>query len=104
LILTYTDKSTAAGKATTDTDVVEARFVEIVPGVRVVQAVDFESDDPAYAGTMTMTWEITPVAAGTRVDIRADDVPPGISAEDHAAGLASSLANLEAYLERQQGR
>ena len=104
LVLTYTDLSTAAGKATNDTDVVEARFVEIVPGVRVVQAVDFESDDPAYAGTMTMTWEVAPVAAGTRVDIRADNVPAGISAEDHAAGLASSLANLASHLELQQGR
>jgi hypothetical protein len=44
---------------------------------------------------MTMTWEVTAVDAGTRVDIRADDVPAGISAKDHAAGLASSLANLE---------
>jgi len=26
--------------------------------------------------------------AGTRVDIRADDVPVGISAKDHAAGPA----------------
>jgi uncharacterized protein YndB with AHSA1/START domain len=31
------------------------------------------------------------------VDIRADDVPAGISAKDHAAGLASSLANLATY-------
>jgi len=37
---------------------------------------------------------------GTRVDLRADDVPDGISAEDHATGLASSLANLAAYLEQ----
>jgi hypothetical protein len=66
----------------------------------VVQAVEFVSDDPSYAGTMTMTWEVTAVDTGTRVEIRADDVPDGISAEDHAAGLASSLANLAAYLER----
>ena len=66
----------------------------------VVQAVDFVSDDPAYAGTMTMTWAVTAVPGGTRVDFTADDVPDGISAEDHAAGLASSLANLAAYLER----
>ena len=46
-----------------------------------------------------MTWEVTPVEEGTRVDIRADDVPDGISAADHAAGLSSSLANLAAYLE-----
>ena len=48
---------------------------------------------------MTMTWAITAVDGGTRVDITADEVPDGISAEDHAVGMASSLANLAAYLE-----
>src|SRR5688500_13311816 len=100
LVLTYADASTGAGKATADSDIVDARFVDIVPGVRVVQAVDFVSDDPTHAGTMTMTWEVTAVDAETRVDIRADDVPAGISAKDHAAGLASSLANLATYLEQ----
>jgi hypothetical protein len=47
-----------------------------------------------------MTWAVTAVEAGTRVDIVADDVPDGISAEDHAAGLNSSLENLAAYLDR----
>jgi uncharacterized protein YndB with AHSA1/START domain len=100
LVLTYTVASTARGKATADSDIVEARFVDVVPGVRVVQAVDFVSDDPAHAGTMIMTWEVIAVDAGTRVDIRADDVPAGISADDHAAGLASSLTNLASYLEQ----
>jgi uncharacterized protein YndB with AHSA1/START domain len=99
LVLTYADASSSPGKSSADSDIVEARFVEILPGERVVQAVDFESDDPAHAGTMTMTWELTPVEGGTRVDIRAEDVPAGISAEDHAAGLNSSLANLGSYLE-----
>lgn len=98
LVLTYADASGSPGKATAGSDVVEARFVDIVPGVRVVQAVEFVSDDPAYAGTMTMTWAIDGVEGGTRVEIRADGVPDGISAEDHAVGLASSLANLDAYL------
>ena len=100
LVLTYADASSAPGKTTAGTDVVEARFVEIVPGVRVVQAVDFVADDPAFAGTMTMTWQVTATDDGSRVDIRADDVPSGISAEDHAAGLSSSLENLAAFLER----
>ena len=100
LVLTYTDASHAPGKATADSDVVEARYVEIVQGIRVVQAVDFESDDPGFAGTMVMTWEVSAVDGGTRVDITADDVPDGISAGDHAAGLASSLANLADHLER----
>lgn len=99
LVLTYADASTARGKTTADSDVVEARFVDIVPGVRVVQAVDFVSDDPSQAGTMTMTWELTAVEHGTRVEFRAENVPAGISAEDHATGLHSSLANLAHHLE-----
>jgi uncharacterized protein YndB with AHSA1/START domain len=98
MVLTYADASNAPGKATADSDLVEARFVELVPGVRVVQAVDFVSDDPSYAGTMTMTWELSRVDAGTRIEIRADDVPDGIPADDHAAGLTSSLRNLAAHL------
>ena len=100
MVLTYSDASGAPGKARVDSDIVEARFVDIVPGERVVQAVDFVSDDPAYAGTITMIWEVTAVDAGTRVDIVAEDVPDGISTEDHAAGLASSLRNLAAYVEQ----
>ena len=41
-----------------------------------------------------------PVDARSRVDIRADDVPDGINAADHAAGLSSSLDNLAASVER----
>ena len=98
MVLTYIDASTARGKADADSDIVEARFVRLVPDVRVVQEVDFVSDEPQYAGTMTMTWTVTGVEAGTRVEFRADNVPDGISAEDHAAGMNSSLTNLAAYL------
>ena len=101
MVLTHDDASTALGKANAHSDIIEARFVDIVPDVRVVWAVDFVADDPAYAGTMTMTWALTPTEVGTRVDIRAEHVPSGISAEDHVAGLASSLANLAAHLRRQ---
>jgi uncharacterized protein YndB with AHSA1/START domain len=100
LVLSYDDASRGRGKATPSSDIVEARYVDIVPGVRVVQAVDFVSDDPSFAGTMTMTWEVTAVDGGSRVDIIADGVPEGISAEDHAAGLASSLAQLADHMER----
>lgn len=100
MVLTYQDPSGASGKATATDDVVEARFVDIEDGVRVVHAVDFVSDDPAFAGTMTMSWQVTAVEPGTRVDVVAGDVPDGISADDHATGMASSLANLAAYVER----
>ena len=67
--------------------------------MRVVQQIEFVSEDPAFHGTMTMTWEVTEVDGGTRIDIIADDVPDGIAADDHTAGLASSLVNLAKYFE-----
>jgi uncharacterized protein YndB with AHSA1/START domain len=103
-VLTYDDASAATGKATADSDVVEGRFLELSPGERVVQSADFPSDDPAFAGTMTMSWELSAAEGGTRVEVRAEDVPSGISAEDHEQGLQSSLANLAAFLEASPGR
>ncbi|WP_244537707.1 SRPBCC family protein [Mesorhizobium sp. YR577] len=86
------------GKASEDTDIVEGRFVELVPNDRVVQIVTFESDDPAFAGEMKMTWSLRPVAGGTEVSIVCENVPEGISAEDHAAGLSSTLDNLAEFV------
>lgn len=43
-----------------------------------------------------------PVDARSRVDIRADDVPDGINAADHAAGLSSSLDNLAASVDAER--
>ncbi len=88
------------GKTTEDTDVVDAEFAELIPGKRVVQLVKFRSDDPAFAGTMRMVWDLEPAPEGTRVIILAEDVPEGISKEDHDTGLRSSLDNLEAYVTR----
>jgi uncharacterized protein YndB with AHSA1/START domain len=99
LVLTYANPKGVAGKSTDDSDIVEVRYLDIVPNDRVVQAVDFVSDDPGFAGTMTMTWSVRDAVDGTRVEIVAENVPEGISAEDHAAGLASSLENLASFVE-----
>jgi len=99
LVLTYADPTDSRGKSSSGSDIVEARYVDIVRNDRVVQAVDFVSDDPAFAGTMTMTWAVRAVDGGTRVRITADDVPDGISADDHSAGLTSTLENLASFVE-----
>lgn len=89
-----------AGKTGNGSDLIEGRFVEFVPDERVVHEVEFVSDDPAFAGTMRMTWSAEPLGSGSRVRMRAENVPSGISAAAHAVGLASSLGNLAAYLDR----
>ena len=99
LVLTYLDAATLPGKSSADSDIVDVRFVDIVANERVVQAVDFVADGSEFAGTMTMTWTVHEDSGGTLVEIVADDVPDGISAADHAAGLVSSLDNLARFLE-----
>ena len=82
------------GKAGAARDEVRARFAAPDPPHGLSLDVAFPSDDPANHGTMRMDWRFTPVARGTLASVEARDVPEGISPEDHAAGLASSLANL----------
>ena len=65
-----------------------------------MQLVEFDSNDPAYAGAMKMTWTLTAVPDGTEVAILCEDVPEGIRQEDHAAGLKSTLENLAAFVTR----
>jgi len=91
----------APGKSTSNTDVVVGRFVELVPQQRIVQAFEFESPDPAFAGTMTMRWELEATAGGTLVTVIAENVPAGIAPADHEVGMNSSLAHLAAYVESQ---
>jgi uncharacterized protein YndB with AHSA1/START domain len=98
MVLQYPDRSPSQGKTTSDTDVVEARFVDLVPNSRVVWAADFVSDDPAYDNPMIMRWEVTSTDGGTCVEITAEHVPDAVPEEDHAAGMESSLAKLDEYL------
>lgn len=101
IALTYDESATStAGKTSGRTDVSTGRFLSLVPGQRIVQSVEFESDDATFAGEMIMTWSFEPTPAGTRVTITAENVPPGISKADHDAGLRSSLENLARYLSR----
>jgi hypothetical protein len=65
----------------------------------VIAELGAELHEQRYVGTMTMTWALGAVDGGTRVDITANDVPDGITADDHAAGMTSSLDKLASYVE-----
>jgi len=101
LTLTYEQPGhSVPGKTSEHCDRVSGRFLDLVADERIVQLVEFDSKDPAYAGTMKMTWTLTAVPDGTEVAILCEDVPEGIRQEDHAAGLKSTLENLAAFVTR----
>lgn len=97
----YKDAKQGMGKTTQAADVFRGRFIELVPGRRIVELAEFESDDPRFAGSMIITTELAPVAGGTEVKFTAENVPVGITAEDHYAGMISSLDNLAEFIERE---
>lgn len=99
MVLEYEDTS-ISGKTEANADAFDGRFVELVPGERVVEEILFRSDDPGFASPMRMVTALEHTAEGTLVTITASDVPDAIRPQDHRAGMDSALANLAAYVER----
>lgn len=99
MTLTYIDSNHPIGKSSDNSDVAQGEFIELVPSKRIVQRIVFESEDPAFAEAMTMTWNLDEVPGGTKVTIVCENVPEGIRQDDHEAGMNSTLANLAAFLE-----
>jgi uncharacterized protein YndB with AHSA1/START domain len=89
----------ARGKSAEREDRFTARFVELTPPTRIVQAITFDSADPAFAGEMTMAVTLEERAGGTEVTILFEHIPPGIRPEDNDVGTRSSLEKLARYVE-----
>ena len=97
--LTY-DEPTSAGKSTAHTDTHHGRFVTLIPDERVVQAVEFETDDPAMQGEMTITYRLADAPnGGTDLQATHEHLPPGVSPEDNATGWRMSLGKLARLVE-----
>jgi uncharacterized protein YndB with AHSA1/START domain len=86
------------GKSSEDTDIVQGRIIELVPDEKIVWLTEFESQDPAFSGAMTLIWSLTDVDGGTEVTVRCENIPRGIRPEDNEAGSRSTLENLAAFL------
>lgn len=97
--LIYPEDQRGQGKTRDDADVAEVRFIELDPFERIVEDVIFESKDPAFAGVMRITTLLASVADGTKVTFRCENVPSGISPEDHEDGMASTLKKLANFIE-----
>ena len=88
----------AVGKSDEREDRFTTRFVELLPPSLIVQAITFESDDPAFAGEMTMTIALEERAGGTEVTIAYEGIPSGIRPEDNELGTRMSLEKLGRYV------
>ncbi len=89
------------GKTAEREDRFMARFVELTPPRRIVQAISFDSADPAFSGEMTMVVTFEEREGGTEVTILFERIPSGIRSEDNEAGTRSSLEKLARYVEQE---
>jgi len=99
--LTYRDpRQSPGGKTSEDTDSFQGRFVELVADEKIVEAIEFDSSDPGFAGEMTMTTRLADADGGTEVTVLCQDLPAGIRPEDNEEGTRQSLRKLAALLEK----
>ena len=96
--LTY-DAPDRAGKTAAATDTYHGRFERLVPGERVVEVVEFETDDPGLRGEMTITTTLADAGGGTDVSIMHEGLPDSVPAADNEAGTRMSLDNLARLVE-----
>jgi uncharacterized protein YndB with AHSA1/START domain len=96
--LTY-DAPTGTGKTSAHTDTHHGRFVKLVPNEQIVEVVEFETEDPAMRGNMTITFTLTDANSGTDIFAVHDGLPPGVPPADNETGWRMSLAKLAALVE-----
>jgi uncharacterized protein YndB with AHSA1/START domain len=87
------------GKSSEDSDTFKGKIVEIVPNEKIVWITEFESEDPAFAGEMTLIWTFVEAEGGTDVTVDCENIPRGIRPEDNEDGSRSSLEKLAAFVE-----
>ena len=87
------------GKSSEREDRFTARFVELTPSKRIVQAITFDSVDPAFSGEMIMVVTFEAEEGGTTVTILFENIPSGIRPEDNEAGTQLTLEKLARYVE-----
>jgi uncharacterized protein YndB with AHSA1/START domain len=96
--LTY-DNPTTAGKTNAQTDSFHGRFVRLVPDTEVVQAVEFETADPAVRGEMMITYRLVDADGGTDLVGIHENLPPGVSPADNESGWSMSMEKLAKLVE-----
>jgi len=95
----YPENDRGCGTSSPHPDIINGHFIEILPDERIMEAIRFETGDPRYQATMTVTTTLESVRDGTKVTLTAQDVPPGISEADHRARMDWTLKMLANFIE-----
>jgi uncharacterized protein YndB with AHSA1/START domain len=96
--LTY-EAPDRAGKTEGRTDTYCGRFVRLVRNELVVEADEFETDDPAFRGEMVSTISLSDADGGTELIAVHEGLPGGVSPADNEAGWKEALTRLAALVE-----
>jgi len=99
--LTY-DEPNGTGKTTAHTDTYHGYFVSLVPNNKVIEVVEFETDNPDIRGEMTITFSLSDMNGGTEVQGMHDNLPPGLSPTDNETGWRMALEKLARLVESGQ--
>jgi uncharacterized protein YndB with AHSA1/START domain len=87
------------GKTLQREDRFTSRFVALTPPKSIVQAISFDTVDPAFSGEMTMVVTLEDRDGATEVTIQFEHIPSGIRPEDNEVGTRLSLEKLARYIE-----
>ena len=97
--LTYRDAS-SVGKSDAHTDSYHGEFVRLVPNELIVERDQFETDDPALRGAMTISIELRDAEGGTELVATHDGVPVGVTLADNETGWRMALDKLAALAQQ----
>ena len=87
------------GKTAANEDRFTARFLELVPNQKIVEAVRFNSSDPSFSDEMIMEVHLEPVAGGTKITFLFRNIPSSVRPEDNEKGTEQTLDKLARYVE-----
>ena len=96
--LTY-DAPQRSGKTAGRTDTYNGRFIRLVRDELVVEADEFETDDPALRGEMTITITLSDADGATELVALHERLPRGLSPSDNEIGWNEALTRLAALVE-----
>src|SRR5579859_5150558 len=96
-------ETTSPGKTEDREDRYTARFVELAPLRKIVEAITFDTVKPAFKGEMLMEATFEAENGETTVSLFFKGLPPGVRPEDNEAGTRESLEKLARYVEQEAG-